>query len=60
MFNKIKDAWNYFCFGIDSILSYIGNCLSCKEWRKKKQFNKMRTYMRDWAGGLASEKVKLI
>ena len=35
MFNKIKDAWNYFCFGIDSILSYIGNCLTVKNGEKE-------------------------
>ena len=60
MFSKIKDAWNYFCFCISLMVSYIGDCLSCKEWRKKQQFSKMRTYMSDWAGGLATEKVKLI
>ena len=56
MFSKIKKVWNYFCFCISIMVSYIGDCLSCKERRKKQQFNKMRSYMRDWA----SEKVKLI
>lgn len=61
MFSYIKKAWNYFCFCIESIITYTVSCFSCEEWSKKRKFTKTRLNIRLWAQHeLASEKIKLI
>lgn len=57
MWSKIKESLNYFCFYVNLIITYIGNFFSCKEWRKRKKFNRLRTFTSIWADGLTSEKL---